>query len=254
MVSHSGLRTGLFGPSTPAFSARSSTTNLKSRPPLGRKSLVLACGQTYQTVSKKGTLLVEEYFYGFDRTRKHQLQSVTKSVASILTGIALQQGLLSSVDESVASFYPELAAEQDWDDRKRRMTIKHLLTMTSGFEGNAWRDKNATASAMYASPDWIKFAVSRSVVAEPGRRFAYNGACLMVLSGILERASEMPVQDFAAQYLFTPLGIEDVTWRKSPSGSAYLGAGLWLKPRDLAKIGQLFLNKGHWQNQLPNHG
>ena len=200
-------------------------------------------------IAKDGTLVVEEYFYGFERDRPHQLRSMTKSVASILTGIAIQQGLLRGVDERVASFYPVLAEEQNWNERKRRMTVEHLITMTTGFEGDDWDDDFASYKEMSQTPDWIQFATARAVIHEPGESFAYNGSSLMVLTGILESATGMQIPEFANRQLFGPLGIEYARWKKSPKGPVSLGGGLKLLPRDLIKIGQLYLNKGRWGEQ-----
>jgi len=200
-------------------------------------------------VVKNGRLLVEEYFYGFHRDSLHQMRSVTKTVASVLTGVALQQGFLESVEIPVDSFYPDLADEQDWDARKRGMTLEHLLMMTTGLEGDDWEDDFAGSQSMRESEDWIRHVAARRVTRRPGRQFAYSGSSLILLAGVLERTSGMTVPDLADEYLFGPLGIEEVEWQVSPAGTARLGSGLHLRPRDLARIGQLFLNGGMWDGQ-----
>lgn len=200
-------------------------------------------------VEKGGELLVDEYFYGFEREQTHSLRSVTKTMASVLTGVALQQGYLTSVDTPLVEFFPELADEQGWGERKRRITLAHLLTMTSGLEGDDWRDGFAGSHAVWKSPDWVAHVLARAMVDEPGTRFAYSGSSLMALSGALEVATGMPLQEFAERHLFGPLGIESVVWKSSPQGTPYLGSGLELRPRDLAKIGRLFLDGGRWNGR-----
>ncbi len=197
-------------------------------------------------VAVNGALVMEEYFFGFHRERRHPLRSVTKSLASVLTGVALQQGYVSGVEAKLASFFPEVADEQDRDGRKREIALEHLLTMTSGLEGDDWKDGFAGGAEVEASPDWLATVLARRMVAEPGSRFAYSGSSLVALAGALEVASDTPLVEMAERHLFGPMGIEDVEWYTSQAGMAYLGSGLRLRPRDLAKVGQLFANGGRW--------
>ncbi len=200
-------------------------------------------------IARGGTLLVEEYFYGFDRNHPHQLRSVTKSVASLLIGIALEKGVLASVDTPIAELFPAQADKQEWSDLKRSMQLKHLLTMTSGLEGDDWKDDFALERAVQRSSDWVDHALTRPMVAVPGEHFAYSGGSLMILSGALHSVAGMSVQRFAARNLFEPLGINNVRWHTSPKGIPYFSAGLRITPRALAKIGQLCLDGGRWQDK-----
>ena len=200
-------------------------------------------------VAKNGNLIVEEYFYGFDRDEAHQLRSVTKSVSSLITGIALDRGLIPGVETPIAELFPEHAKEHEWSDRKRSMQLKHLLSMSCGLKGDDLRDQFAVARATEASADWVEYALSLPMVATPGEHFAYSGGSLMIVSGAVQRTVGMSVQEFAQKHLFGPLGIKEPQWYSSPKGIPNFSAGLRLTPRDLAKLGQLCLNKGRWQGK-----
>lgn len=200
-------------------------------------------------VVQHNRLLAEEYFYGYERHRTHQVRSITKGLASILTGVALQKGMITSVDTPVASFFAEEVGEQKWSTRKQRMTLAQVLTMTSGLRGNDWEDDYAETYRTWAAEDWVDVTLRRPVVREPGSRFAYNGSSLMLLSGILAQQAEMAIPAFAEQHLFAPLGIEQVGWMQARNGATYFGSGLRMRPRDLAKIGQLMLNGGAWNGE-----
>ncbi len=200
-------------------------------------------------VVKNGNLIVEEYFYGFDREDAHQLRSVTKSVSSLITGIALDQGLIPGVETPIAELFPEHAKEHEWSDLKRSMQLNHCLSMSCGLKGNDLRDQFAVARATEASADWVDFALSLPMVATPGEHFAYSGGSLMILSGAVQRGAGTSVQEFAQEHLFGPLGIGEPRWYSSPNGLPNFSAGLHLTPRDLAKLGELCLNKGRWQGK-----
>jgi len=200
-------------------------------------------------IAKNGNLIVEEYFYGFDRDEAHQCRSVTKSVGSLLIGIALDQRLIPGVETPIAELFPEHAKEHQWSDRKRSMQLKPVLSMSCGLEGDDLKDQFTVARATEASADWVDYALSLPMVETPGEHFAYSGGSLMILSGALQRAVGMSVQEFARKNLFGPLGIKEPQWFSSPAGLPYFSSGLRLTPRDLAKLGQLCLDKGQWQGK-----
>lgn len=196
-------------------------------------------------VIKNGRLVFEEYYSVVDQEMIGPVYSVTKSVMSILIGIAIDQGAISSVDQKVSDFLPELFTS-DIDPAKKDITLHHLLTMTPGFE---WEDRGQVFWEWLFSSDFIKFTFDLDLESPPGEKFTYSTAVSHVLSGILTRATGMNALDYAKTYLFKPLGIEDVKWSQCPKGFNKGGTGLQLKPRDMAKIGYLYLNNGNWEDK-----
>ena len=195
-------------------------------------------------VARNGTLLAEEYFHGFDATRRHSLRSVTKSVAAILAGAAVESGALDGVDRTVASIDPVLADVHGWGAVRRNITVDHLLTMSSGLDGDDWKSGGSHEEPVQATDDWVGYVAALPSIAPPGERFAYNGASLLLLARALERTSGTTVPTFATRHVFGPLGIEDALWHTSPAGTAYLSAGLSLRPRDVLRLGLLWLRDG----------
>ena len=206
-------------------------------------------------VIKDGKLVVEQYFNGFHRGDLETLRSATKSITSILVGIAIDKGLISSVNERIERFFPEYA--QSWDERKRPITVRDLLTMTAGFDwdqsslANPGDPSNhGSESEMERSDDMIKFVLQRPMRDIPGTRFEYNSGATILLAGILQKSSGMQVDEFARRNLFAPLGIERVDWwRQKRDGMPLTHAGLFLRPIDMAKIGYLVLNDGKWNGR-----
>ena len=194
-------------------------------------------------VSKGGKLVIENYYLPTVRDNAAIVHSVTKSVTSILIGIAIDKKLIKSLDVKVADFFPELKGD---DSRKNEITLRHLLTMTAGF---VWDDRSEMFWEWYFSSDFIKHTWNRELRSDPGEVFTYNSGVSHVLSGILTRASGMSTLDFAKKYLFQPLGIKEVKWISTPEGYNQGGGGLYLSAIDLIKIGQLYLNNGVWDRQ-----
>jgi CubicO group peptidase (beta-lactamase class C family) len=204
---------------------------------------------------KNGKLILEEYFYGYDRDKKHQLRSATKSVTSILVGIAKDQNTIKSVDQKLYDFFPEYE-EIDWSAPKNKITLKHVLTMAAGLDWNEWTfPDNDTRSSIYGmarSDDWIEFVLNRDSLHSPGEIFAYSSGLSLVLGAILKNKTGLYANEFAEKYLFRPLGISEFSWQQGPNGMVYTSGGergLWLRPRDMAKIGLLFINRGNWKGQ-----
>ena len=204
---------------------------------------------------KNGKLILEEYFYGYDEDKKHQLRSATKSVTSILVGVAKDQKMIRSVDQKLYEFFPEYE-EIDWSVPKNKITLKHVLTMTAGLDWNEWTypDSDARSSiyGMARSDDWIEFVLKRKIVQSPGEIFSYSSGLSLVLGAILKNKTGLYANEYAEKYLFGPLGISKFSWQQGPNGMVYTSGGdrgLWLRPRDMAKIGLLFINKGNWKGQ-----
>jgi CubicO group peptidase (beta-lactamase class C family) len=210
---------------------------------------------------KNGKLVVEEYFPGknclgqywtYTRDTLHDIQSVTKSVNSILVGIAIDQHLITGVDEKISAFFPDYA-DIFTNQEKDAICLKHLLSMTAGLAWDEstypYTDARNDALKALLSPDPIRYTLERPMVAAPGAKFAYNTGIALVLGEIIYKASGLRADKFAERYLFEPLGISDYYWEKTPNGSVNTGGGLMLRPRDMAKIGQLLLNGGRRQGK-----
>jgi len=195
-------------------------------------------------VLRHGYLVLDASFYPFVHGQRHDLASVTKSFTSTLVGIALDSGFIASVDQPVVSFFPEREIA-NLDDRKRAMTVEHLLTMRSGLACDPGSSEQ-TLREMFQSPDWVQFVLDLPMADEPGERWVYCSPAVHLLSAILEQATGLPTVDFARSDLFRPLGITDSLWLVDPAGTARGWGDLHLDTLDMAKLGQLFLNRGRW--------
>jgi len=200
-------------------------------------------------VVQNGKLLLDEYFYGFGPGDDHELRSVTKSVFSTLFGIAFDQGLLRP-EQKLYDFFPEYRGTAGWTADKDKITLGMLLSMSSGFACDDWAaDHFGCLEEMIKSSDWIASSLSQPMDHEPGTHFAYCGSCLIPLGLILTKQSGLSVPDFAKKYLYDPLGIQAGPWWSSPDGITEIEGSHWLRPRDMAKLGYLYLKKGKWNGK-----
>lgn len=195
-------------------------------------------------IARNNTLVFETYFNDFSRDKLHSTRSASKAITSLLVGIAIDKQYIPSVDKPVFVYFPEYSGEiKYWDPRKSDISIAHVLSMTSGVKGNE--------DAMYPTDDWIKFYLDQPLVSDPGTSFSYATSGVVTLGNIITRASQMRIPEFADKFLFSPMGIDEVRWpitnSRNSQGLAMTGGGLNMKPRDMAKIGQLLLNDGQWQ-------
>ena len=220
----------------------------------------------------------------FDRETLLEVRSVTKSVTSAVFGIALESGAIASVDESVFDYFPDYADLAT--SEKQGISLHHLLTMSAGFEWTEVLEDWDDEQLLYANPDPAGFMLSRPLESEPGARWTYNGGLTTLLGLVIGRATGESFGEFARDRLFKPLGITDVEWGwqgtaedpiPAEDGSTYVSAccrmawedveelrwegtdpwasfaspsaGLWIRPRDLLKIGSLYLNGGRWNGR-----
>ncbi|GAB4377179.1 MAG: hypothetical protein Kow0042_24530 [Calditrichia bacterium] len=189
-------------------------------------------------ILKDDHLVCEEYFFGFDSEVLHPLESVTKSVTSLLLGIAWGQGKIGSMEQLVHYWFPEYA--DLLRGTKHNIQLRHLLTMRSGLQFDE--------QGMLFNPDRMRFLLSSALVDTPGRNFRYSAGNTELLGAIIRRATGKPADLFAAENLFRPLSIRRFSWDIFKQGELPLcGGALWLRPRDMAKIGLLVLNGGRWQ-------
>lgn len=187
----------------------------------------------------------------YRRADLHTMQSVTKTVTSVVIGVATGRKEFPPLDTAVLNFF-DTAKVANIDDRKRRMTIRHLLTMTAGFDWNEdvpYADPTNTTAVMEASFDWVQFTIDRPMAQEPGTVFKYNSGATQLLSHIFRQATGQDVEEYAQRHLFAPLGIERHFWKRSPTGLVDTEGGLYLRPHDVAKITYLFLKDGVWDGK-----
>jgi len=206
-------------------------------------------------IIKDGYIIEESYPHlSYDQDTTHIIYSCTKSITSALIGIAIREGYLTGIDQRVLDFFPDREIT-NIDAKKQALTIEHLLTMTSGLEWNEWpgwvaySDPANTYRSWVVSDDWVQFVLDRSMVKEPGEEFNYNTAVSHLLSAIIQQATGITTLEFAQQHLFEPLGINKLNWPTGPQGVYEGGSSLALTPRDMAKFGYLYLNKGIWDGE-----
>ena len=191
----------------------------------------------------------------FDADTPHSLKSASKSVASLAVGIAIDQGLIRSVDEPILDFFPELADIRT--PERDRLLLRHALSMTLGLQ---WIEATpATGPAndetrMYLSGDACRYVLTRPIIALPGEQFFYSTGALALISAIVHKATGQPLDEFARAHLFAPLGISGEQWNRIGRDTD-AGGGLYLRPRDMARIGQLVLDGGRWNgSQIVSKG
>jgi CubicO group peptidase (beta-lactamase class C family) len=194
-------------------------------------------------IIRRGYLVYEHYFSVYDQNDTHLLYSVTKSFLSALVGIAVKEYGLT-LDEKLLDFFPNRTIENP-DQRKQNITIEHLLTMTSGFQWN----EAFTSPSFYGSDNLIQFMLDRPMAETPGEEFNYCSGNTHLLSCIIYNVTGFTVLELAEDRLFGPLGIEDYIWDKDDDGIYFGGHGLYLRPRDMAKLGYLYLNNGTWDQE-----
>jgi CubicO group peptidase (beta-lactamase class C family) len=189
-------------------------------------------------VWQDGRLHTEVYF-GLE-PHKVEAMSVTKSVVNLAIGRLITTGKLTSIDTPVSDFYPE------WKQgRKAAITVRHLLSHTSGLQ-----TESPTSKEIYPAPDFVQLALAAELAADPGSAFLYNNKAVNLLAGIVAEADGRPLDDFLSQELFSPMGITDFTWSKDPKGNPHAMSGLQILPGDLAKLGQLVLDRGRWNGNV----
>lgn len=181
----------------------------------------------------------------------HSEQSVTKTVASIVIGIATARGEFPSLDTPVLKFFDQ-SKVANLDDRKRHLTIRNLITMTVGMQWNddvPYDDPRNATSLMEASPDWVKYFINQPMAEQPGTRFYYNDGAPEALAYIFRKATGQDIEEYAAKNLFGPLGITRWFWKRNPQGLADAEGGLYLDRHDLAKLMLLFHHDGVWEGK-----
>lgn len=196
-------------------------------------------------VIKNGRLVAEKYFNGGAKDRKDRLQSVTKSYTSALVGIALEQGYITSVDQKMMEFFPELSGNIS-DTRKEQITIRQMLQMRAGYP---WEESTPELFEMLYHGFWPSLLVSVPLVSDPGTKYEYSNLTAHLLGVIVSRATGTDLRSFAQENLFGPLDVEVGDWITDWEGN-YNGHGdIHFNARDAARFGLLYLNGGEYQGR-----
>jgi CubicO group peptidase (beta-lactamase class C family) len=206
-------------------------------------------------IIRNGKLIYEKYYRGNNRESLNQLNSATKSFTSALIGIAIEKGYVNSIDDKVLDYFPEHPYESlaNPSEYKKDMTIENFLSMSAGFYSTendyAGSDPRNTTTQIINSPAPYKATLDMPVEAPPGIRFLYNSTLTFTLGGIINKKAPNGMEEFAVNNLFEPLGITEYHWVRSVNGDLASDNGLYLKPRDMAKLGQLYLDGGVWRGK-----
>jgi CubicO group peptidase (beta-lactamase class C family) len=189
-------------------------------------------------VYQNDRLVLEEYMGKGQPDTKIESMSCTKSIVGLAVACLLNDGLLKSLDVPVSEFYPEWKQGQ-----KQMITVRHLVTMTSGLQNNP----NASVE-IYPSPDFVQLALAAELSTTPGEVWSYNNKSLNLMAGVIQKITGKRMDAYIGERLFKPLGITDFTWSLDTSGNPHVMSGCQIKPRDFAKVGLLLLNRGKFGN------
>jgi CubicO group peptidase (beta-lactamase class C family) len=215
-------------------------------------------------IFKEGKLVFEEYFEGYlysnnpagsngeliqyNRETDHYLASVSKTITSALFGVAVKEGFIKNLNEKIIDIFPEY--KDILTGAKAEITIKHLLTMSSGLD---WDEYSAPygnpandVSGLLNSDDPLYYVLSHPLSDSPGTQFLYNSGGTDIIGAVIQKYSGKSLLDFGNEYLFDPLNIQGGLWQRLSTNYFFASGGIFLRPRELAKIGYLYLNNGYW--------
>jgi len=189
------------------------------------------------------------YYHG---TPLHSMQSVSKTVTSVILGMAITRGdFKASLDTPVLHYF-DVSKVKNVDDRKKRLTLQNVLTMSTGLEWNeenvAYDDPRSDSSLMEATDDWVQYVIDKPMAEEPGKHFNYSSGATELLAYIFKKETGQDIEEYGKKYLFEPLTIE-YYWKRTPLGVIDTEGGLYLRGEDLAKIGYLYLHGGMWNGK-----
>ncbi|WP_429841848.1 serine hydrolase domain-containing protein [Brevibacillus sp. FIR094] len=214
-------------------------------------------------IVRNGYIAHESYYHGYGPKDRYHVASVTKSILSALIGIAIEERFIKNVDQKVLEFFPDYTPDQT-DTQKQEITLRHLLTMTAPYPFEDWHEP---LDKMCMQSDWVTYTLD--MLGQNGEigAFKYSTAGAHLLSAILTRSTGKSAREFANERLFTPIGMEEIPdyemkafafddlfgkavrgWVKDPNNNSTGGWGLTLTPRDMARFGWLYLNRGCWDN------
>jgi CubicO group peptidase (beta-lactamase class C family) len=191
-------------------------------------------------------------FISYNMDMLHYLASGSKSVTSVLFGIAIDKGFINNdVNKNIITYFPQYSSILTGE--KENITVKHLLTMSSGLDWDEstypFGDSRNDVTQLFQQSDPVRFVLAKNLLTQPGTMFYYNSGVTNVLADIIRMKSGLNLIEFAKKYLFQPLNITKYSWQKMRGEYYFASGGLSLRPRDMAKIGYLFLNQGQWDGQ-----
>lgn len=202
-------------------------------------------------IIRNGYLVVEEYFNGYNANKRHMIQSVTKSFTSALIGIAINHDVIANVDQKILSFFPDQTNIENLDERKQAICLQDILTMRTGTDYHENGPDAPHWQLNQLAKGWDTFYLNRPMINEPGTKFIYDSGGVILLSSILKNLTGIHANVFADEYLFNHLNIENKYWVKNNEEHPHTGGGLHITPRDMAKLGLLYLQNGIWEgNQI----
>ncbi|MGF1682216.1 serine hydrolase domain-containing protein [Photobacterium minamisatsumaniensis] len=203
-------------------------------------------------ILKDGDLVFERYFNGWQQEEPHTVQSVSKSLTSLLYGMAEKQGMIQGDDSLASTYLPKYRAL--FDGEKTNITIKHLLTMSSGLYWDEWstsyEDPNNIRIKEMMSDDSVAFTLSQDMIHTPGEQFVYSGGSVGVIGEVVREASgHSSVSDYAMKGPLAALCFQNAFWVKQNDQRSNVAGGVYLRPRDMLKLGLLVLNNGNWNGK-----
>ncbi|HAS40550.1 MAG TPA: hypothetical protein DCS93_08725 [Microscillaceae bacterium] len=207
-------------------------------------------------IAKKGEIIFEKYFNGYHQDSMQDVRSTTKSITALLTGIALDKGFIKNVNDPILNYLTQYNKNnlRNWDQSKASITIEHLLTMQTGigceqFFGNMGLPD--CEERMFDQDDWIKYGLDQKMAFRPGEKWLYTGTAPMIMGGVISKAFGKPIDAFALDYLFKPLGIsKHYRWTKNrKTGRVFTAGNLRITPRNMLKIGNLVINGGKYEGK-----
>jgi len=209
--------------------------------------LLIKNGKLIIDESYKAHLTVVDSYVDNRDLKVHAMMSVTKSIVSILTGIAIEKNIIAGTDDNVYSYFPEYKSFDNWVKKKSQLTIRNFLTMRHGLNWDEtsykYSDPLNTYNQMEKVEDWVKFTLDRELLSEPGEIFAYSTGASHTIEALISNASGVTFPEFMDKFLFEELGIKKRKWFRAPNGRA---DDVYLTVRDMAKFGQLVQNGGIW--------
>jgi CubicO group peptidase (beta-lactamase class C family) len=199
------------------------------------------------TVVRNGYVVADAAVYPYRLGSVHAIHSCTKSIVSALVGIAIAEGYIEGVQQPITSFFPARSVA-NLDSRKEQLTLKHLLTMTSGLEcRDSYLYRWEGLERIQASEDWVQYVLDLPMGEAPGSKFEYCNGASFLLSAIIQQTTGVSALEFAEERLFGPLGISDLNWPANPRGIQIGWSDIRMTPHDMARIGYLYLRKGQWE-------
>lgn len=204
-------------------------------------------------VARRGKLVLEEYFFGFDRNTPHDTRSAGKTFASVMLGAAMMKGTKIAPETNVYDLVTGMGPFANPDPRKSQITLAHLMTHTSGLacddNDDASPGNENTLQTQQQQPDWWKYTLDLPMAHDPGSRYAYCSANINLMGAALTTATGTWLPELFERAVARPLQFGPYHWNLMPTDEGYLGGGAWVRPRDLLKIGQAYLDGGVWRGR-----